>query len=61
MDENLRCMVPRVGIEPTRGCPHQILSLARLPISPPRLLLELELLPKLAQILLNSSKKGGKL
>ena len=28
--------MPRVGIEPTRGCPHQILSLARLPISPPR-------------------------
>ena len=29
-------MVPRVGLEPTRGCPHQILSLARLPVSPPR-------------------------
>ena len=29
-------LVPRVGLEPTRGCPHQILSLARLPVSPPR-------------------------
>ena len=25
-------MVPMVGVEPTRGCPHKILSLARLPI-----------------------------
>lgn len=29
-------MVPRVGLEPTQGCPYQILSLARLPVSPPR-------------------------
>ena len=29
-------MVPGVGLEPTHGCPYQILSLARLPISPPR-------------------------
>ena len=29
-------LVPRVGLEPTLGCPNQILSLARLPISPPR-------------------------
>ena len=29
-------LVPRVGLEPTRGYPHQILSLARLPVSPPR-------------------------
>ena len=28
--------MPRVGIEPTRCCHHQILSLARLPVSPPR-------------------------
>ena len=25
--------LPAVGVEPTRGCPHQILSLARLPVS----------------------------
>jgi hypothetical protein len=30
-------LVPRVGIEPTRGCPHWILSPARLPVPPPRL------------------------
>ena len=29
-------MVPRVGLEPTRGCPHQHLKLARLPVPPPR-------------------------
>ena len=29
-------LVPRGGIEPPRGCPHQILSLARLPVSSPR-------------------------
>ena len=29
-------MVPGVGLEPTRYCYHQSLSLARLPISPPR-------------------------
>ena len=29
-------MVPLVGIEPTRGCPHEILSLACLPIPPQR-------------------------
>lgn len=29
-------MVPRVGIEPTLSYPNQILSLARLPVSPPR-------------------------
>ena len=28
--------VPRGGIEPPRGYPHQILSLARLPVSSPR-------------------------
>ena len=28
--------MPRVGLEPTHGCPYQILSLARLPVSPPR-------------------------
>lgn len=28
--------VPEVGIEPTRGCPHGILSPARLPVSPLR-------------------------
>ena len=27
-------MVPEVGLEPTQGCPYQILSLARLPVSP---------------------------
>ncbi len=27
-------MVPKVGLEPTRGRPHQILSLACLPIPP---------------------------
>ncbi len=27
--------VPRAGIEPARPCGHKILSLARLPISPP--------------------------
>ena len=26
-------MVPLAGVEPARGCPHKILSLARLPIS----------------------------
>ena len=31
-----RILVPRVGLEPTHGCPYQILSLARLPVSPPR-------------------------
>ena len=32
----LRCfiMVPEVGLEPTQGCPYQILSLTRLPVSP---------------------------
>ena len=29
-------MVPEVGLEPTLGCPDQILSLARLPIPPLR-------------------------
>ena len=29
-------VVPRVGLEPTLGCPNQILNLTRLPISPPR-------------------------
>jgi hypothetical protein len=29
-------MVPRRGLEPPRGCPHQHLKLACLPISPPR-------------------------
>jgi hypothetical protein len=29
-------MVPEVGIEPTLGFPNQILSLARLPVSPLR-------------------------
>ena len=29
-------LVPGVGVEPTRVLPHQSLSLARLPISPPR-------------------------
>ena len=29
-------MVPRRGLEPPRGYPHQHLKLARLPISPPR-------------------------
>jgi hypothetical protein len=28
-------MVPGTGVEPAQGCPHKILSLARLPISPP--------------------------
>ena len=28
--------MPRVGVEPTWGCPRQILSLVRIPISPPR-------------------------
>jgi hypothetical protein len=31
------CIIPRVGLEPTRCYHHQILNLARLPISPPRL------------------------
>ena len=29
-------MVPRAGLEPARANAHQILSLARLPIPPPR-------------------------
>ncbi len=29
-------LVPQVGLEPTRGCPHKILSLACIPISPLR-------------------------
>lgn len=29
-------MVPVVGVEPTRSCPHRILSPARLPIPPHR-------------------------
>ncbi len=29
-------IVPEVGLEPTRGCPHRILSPARLPIPPLR-------------------------
>jgi hypothetical protein len=32
--------VPEVGIEPTLGFPNQILSLARLPVSPLRLNLQ---------------------
>ena len=35
-------MVPKVGLEPTRGCPHGILSPARLPISPLRHKLRME-------------------
>src|SRR5881275_2088389 len=27
-------MMPKVGLEPTRGCPHRILSPARLPVPP---------------------------
>ena len=34
--EDPRGLVPGVGLEPTRYCYHQSLSLARLPISPPR-------------------------
>jgi hypothetical protein len=30
-------MVPRAGLEPAQSCDHEILSLARIPISPPRL------------------------
>jgi hypothetical protein len=29
-------LLPRVGLEPTRSCPHRILSPARLPVPPPR-------------------------
>lgn len=29
-------LVPRAGLEPARAIAHQILSLARLPIPPPR-------------------------
>ena len=29
-------LVPEVGVEPTHGCPWQILSLLRLPIPPHR-------------------------
>jgi hypothetical protein len=32
----LKQKVPEVGIEPTRGCPHGILSPARLPVPPLR-------------------------
>jgi hypothetical protein len=32
----LLSMVPVVGVEPTRSCPHRILSPARLPIPPHR-------------------------
>lgn len=31
-------MVPMAGVEPARGCPHKILSLARLPIPSHRLI-----------------------
>ena len=31
-----KAMVPEVGLEPTQGYPYQILSLARLPVSPLR-------------------------
>ncbi len=31
-------MVPRAGLEPAQSFDHEILSLARIPISPPRLL-----------------------
>ena len=31
--------MPKAGLEPARGCPHKILSLARLPISSLRRLL----------------------
>ena len=31
-------MVPLAGVEPARGCPHKILSLARLPIPSQRLI-----------------------
>ncbi len=30
------CYVPGAGLEPARGCPHKILSLACLPIPPSR-------------------------
>ena len=30
-------MVPRAGLEPAQSLDHEILSLARMPISPPRL------------------------
>ena len=32
---NKGVMVPEVGVEPTRGCPHWILNPARLPVSSP--------------------------
>lgn len=31
-----RTRVPSVGVEPTRGFPHKVLSLARIPVSPRR-------------------------
>jgi hypothetical protein len=34
--KSLIYMVPVVGVEPTRSCPHRILSPARLPIPPHR-------------------------
>ena len=34
--KSLIFLVPEVGVEPTRGFPHGILSPARLPIPPPR-------------------------
>jgi hypothetical protein len=55
-------MVPEVGLEPTRDYSHQILSLARLPISPLRLVVTCETIngfihcPATHNLLLNIKK-----
>lgn len=36
--QNRTLYMPKAGLEPARGCPHKILSLARLPISSLRLI-----------------------
>lgn len=45
-----RTLVPRAGLEPARAIAHQILSLARLPIPPPRHKRTLQTTPKLYHI-----------
>ncbi len=39
--------MPKVGVEPTRGYPHTILSRARLPVPPLRLIEQTSVVPQL--------------
>ncbi len=45
----VRYLVPRTGVEPARGCPHNDLNVARLPIPPPGLCNANSVVPKTAR------------